>query len=86
MTSEQRTEITRAFSSVNVQPLTDVNFTVNVGSVVPETVVTHLQACPNEVVRILSGLPECRYVVVRDQVVIVEPRTRRIVTVIEHRG
>jgi len=86
VTSEQRTEITRAFSSVNVQPLTDVNFTVNVGSVVPETVVTHLQTCPSEVVRILSGLPECRYVVVRDQVVIVEPRTRRIVTVIERRG
>jgi hypothetical protein len=37
-------------------------------------------------VRILSGLPECRYVVVRDQVVIVEPKTRKIVTVIERRG
>jgi hypothetical protein len=37
-------------------------------------------------VRILQGLPECRFVVVRDQIVIVEPRTRRIVTVIERSG
>jgi len=66
--------------------MTNVNFTVNVGTVVPETVVTHLHACPNEVVRILNGLPECRYVIVRDQVVIVEPKTRKIVTVIERRG
>jgi hypothetical protein len=86
VTSEQRTEITRAFSSVNVQPMNDVNFSVSVGTVVPETVVTHLQACPSEVIRILHGLPECRFVVVRNQVVIVEPKTRKIVTVIERRG
>ncbi|MCD6072209.1 MAG: hypothetical protein K0S42_2725, partial [Microvirga sp.] len=36
--------------------------------------------------RILTGLPECKYIVVRDQIVILEPRTRRIVTVIERRG
>ena len=86
MTSEQRTEITRAFSNVNAQPVTDVNFTVSVGTVIPETVITRLSACPSEVVRILNGLPECRYVIVRDQVVIVEPKTRKIVTVIERRG
>jgi len=86
VTNEQRTEITRAFSSVNVQPMNDVNFAVSVGTVVPETVVTHLQACPSEVVRILHGLPECRFVIVHDQVVIVEPKTRKIVTVIERRG
>ncbi|WP_445504863.1 DUF1236 domain-containing protein [Microvirga sp. G4-2] len=86
VTNEQRTEITRAFSSVRTQPLNDVNFSVSVGTVIPETVVTRLEACPNEVIRILHGLPECRYVIVRDQVVIVEPKTRRIVTVIERRG
>ncbi|MXQ13934.1 DUF1236 domain-containing protein [Microvirga makkahensis] len=59
---------------------------MSVGTVVPDTIVTRLNACPSEVVRILSGLPECRYVIVRDQVVIVEPKTRKIVTVIERRG
>jgi hypothetical protein len=53
--------------------------------VVPTTVTT-LHTCPGEVVRILRGLPECRYIVVRDQIVIVEPGTRKIVTVIERRG
>ncbi|WP_170151364.1 DUF1236 domain-containing protein [Microvirga subterranea] len=85
MTSEQRTEITRAFTSVNVEPVREVNFSVSVGSVVPTTVTT-LHTCPSEVVRILHGLPECRYIVVRDEIVIVEPKTRKIVTVIERRG
>jgi hypothetical protein len=58
---------------------------VNVGTVVPDTVTT-LYDCPDTVERILTGLPECKYVVVRDQVVIIEPRTRKIVTVIERRG
>jgi hypothetical protein len=70
---------------VNVQPLTNVEFSVSVGSTVP-TSVTTLYDCPDNVERILTGLPECKYIVVRDQIVILEPRTRRIVTVIEHRG
>ncbi|MBJ6127041.1 DUF1236 domain-containing protein [Microvirga splendida] len=85
MTSEQRTQISRSFSSVNVQPLTNVEFSVSVGSTVP-TSVTTLYDCPETVRSILTGLPECKYIVVRDQVVILEPRTRRIVTVIERRG
>ncbi|WP_244445308.1 DUF1236 domain-containing protein [Microvirga sp. BSC39] len=85
MTSEQRTQISRSFTSVNVQPLTNVEFSVSVGSTIP-TSVTTLYDCPDNVQRILTGLPECKYIVVRDQVVILEPRTRRIVTVIERRG
>jgi hypothetical protein len=45
-----------------------------------------LYDCPDNVERILTSLPECKYVVVRDQIVIVEPSSRRIVTVIERRG
>jgi hypothetical protein len=85
VTTEQRTQITESFRSVNVQPLTNVTFSVSVGSTIPTTVTT-LYDCPDNVERILSGLPECKYVVVRDQVVIVEPSSRRIVTVIERRG
>jgi Protein of unknown function (DUF1236) len=85
VTSEQRTQISRSFTSVNAQPLTNVEFSVSVGSTVP-TSVTTLYDCPDNVERILTGLPECKYIVVRDQIVILEPRTRRIVTVIEHRG
>jgi hypothetical protein len=45
-----------------------------------------LHTCPSDVVRIIHGLPDCRYVVVRDKIVIVEPSSRRIVTVIERHG
>jgi Protein of unknown function (DUF1236) len=81
LTNEQRTTVTRAFSSVNVTPLTDVNFEVRSGVVLPATV--NLHPCPNEVIHVLSGVRECRFVVVRNQIVIVEPSSRRIVTVIQ---
>jgi hypothetical protein len=62
-----------------------VSFSVSVGATVPASVTT-LQTCPSEVVRLIQGPPECRYIVVRDQIVIVEPSSRRIVTVIERQG
>jgi hypothetical protein len=85
LTSEQRTHVTRAFSTVNVQPLTNVSFSVSVGETIP-TSVTTLHACPGEVVRYLDGLTECRFVIVNNRIVIVEPSSRRIVTIIERTG
>jgi hypothetical protein len=85
LNSEQRTQVSQAFRSIRAEPLRDVNFSVSVGSTVPASVTT-LQTCPSEVVRLIQGLPECRYIVVRDQIVIVEPSSRRIVTVIERQG
>jgi hypothetical protein len=77
--------VTRAFSSVNVQPLTNVNFNVSVGATIPASVTT-LHTCPGEVIRYLDGLTECRFVIVNNRIVIVEPSSRRIVTVIERQG
>jgi Protein of unknown function (DUF1236) len=85
VSNEQRTQIRQSFRTVNVSPVTDVNFSVSVGSTLPTTVTT-LHDCPDTVERLLTGLPECKFIVVRDQIVIVEPRTRRIVTVIERQG
>jgi hypothetical protein len=85
VSSEQRTQLRQHFTHVNVQPLTSVTLDVRPGVIIPADV-TALHTCPPDVVRILQGLPECRFVVVRDQIVIVEPRTRRIVTVIEQSG
>jgi hypothetical protein len=85
VSNEQRTQIRQSFRTVNVSPVTDVNFSVSVGSTLPTTVTT-LHDCPDAVERLLTGLPECKFIVVRDQIVIVEPRTGRIVTVIERQG
>jgi Protein of unknown function (DUF1236) len=84
LSQEQRTTVTRAFSSVNVAPLTSVNFEVRTGVILPATV--NLHPCPNEVIRVLEGIRECRFVIVRNQIVIVEPSSRRIVTVIQRSG
>jgi hypothetical protein len=84
ITTEQRTEISRAFSSVNVESV-DIDIDLSVGVVVPERVTT-LHTCPGEVIRILQGLPSCRYIVVRNRIVIINPSTRRVVTIIERRA
>ncbi|GGC80726.1 DUF1236 domain-containing protein [Chelatococcus reniformis] len=84
ITTEQRTQITRSFSSVKVEPTTNVNFTVSTGTVVPTTIELH--AVPAEIVRIVPEWRRYRYIVVRDQIVIIEPGTRKIITIIERTG
>jgi Protein of unknown function (DUF1236) len=66
---------------VNVTPLSNVNFSISVGTAIPATV--DLVELPPEVVRIVPAYRGYRYFVVRNQIVIVEPSTRKIVTVIE---
>lgn len=83
LTTEQRTQVTQAFRTINVQPVTET-FAVSVGATVPGTVT--LNDCPDAVERLLTGLPECKFVIVKDQIVIVEPRQKRVVTVIERRS
>ena len=81
LSSEQRTQITRSFSSVRVSPVTNVNFAVSVGTVIPTTVELH--EVPAEIVRIVPAYRGYRFFIVRNEIVIVEPGSRRIVTVIE---
>jgi hypothetical protein len=69
---------------VNVAPVTNVNFEVRTGTVLPATV--NLHPCPRQVIDILTGIRECQFVIVKNEIVIVEPSSRRIVTVIERRG
>jgi hypothetical protein len=84
LTPEQRTQITRSFTSVTVRPVTAVNFSVAVGTVIPTTVELH--EVPAEVVRVVPAYRGYRYFVVGNQIVIVEPSARRIVAVIERTG
>jgi hypothetical protein len=85
LSAENRTEVTRVFSSVRTEPVTNVNFNIAVGTVVPTTV-TALHECPSEVERLITGLPDCRFIVVRDKIVLVEPSSRRIVLVLDRQG
>jgi uncharacterized protein DUF1236 len=84
LSSEQRSEVTQAFTSKSVNTVSNVNFDVSVGTTVTSDV--HLAPVPDEVVRILPQYRGYRYVVVRDEIVIVEPRTKRVVEVISKSG
>lgn len=81
---EQRTRLDRAITRLDTKPIRNVNFSVSVGTTVPRSVSLH--RVPTSIVSVVPQYRDYNYFLVRDQVVIVEPRTHRIVDVIEHRG
>lgn len=81
---QQRTRISASISHLNVQPLTSVNFSLSVGTVVPRDV--RLQPLPAEVVEIVPQYRGYNFVLVKDEIVIVEPSTYKIVTVLPYSG
>lgn len=83
MPPEKAAKISDVISREKVQSVENVNFSVSVGVNVPSTVVVH--PLPASIVEIVPEYRGYDYVVVHDEIVIVEPRTRKIVTVV-HRG
>ena len=81
---QQRTRINTSISHLNVQPLTNVNFSLSAGTVVPRDV--RLQPLPAEVVEILPQYRGYDFVLVKDEIVIVEPSSYKIVTVLPYSG
>jgi Protein of unknown function (DUF1236) len=78
---EKRTEIRETLVRRDVKPVTNVNFSVSVGVSVPPRVT--LYELPPSVVELVPQYRGYRYTVVRDEIVIIDPRTRRIVEVID---
>jgi hypothetical protein len=84
LNDQQRSRISATISQQKVKPLTNVNFSVSVGTVVPRTV--RVQTVPSAIVSIVPQYRGYSYFVVEDRIVIVEPKTKKIVTVIEQSG
>jgi Protein of unknown function (DUF1236) len=80
LTSEQRTKISSVVKSHSEARVSNVNFSVSVGTVVPRTV--RLVALPEEVIVIHPAWRGFRFFIVNEQIVIVEPDTLRIVAVL----
>ena len=81
LSTEERTQITSVIKEQRVQPVTNVNFSISVGTHVPRDAT--FQTLPERVVTIY---PECRrykYILVKEQIVIVDPDTYEIVAVLE---
>jgi Protein of unknown function (DUF1236) len=81
-TTEQRTKIRETvFKGSNAPRVSSVNFSINVGTVVPRTV--RIIEVPEVIVDVHPEWRGYRYFIVNEELVIVEPDTLRIVAVIE---
>lgn len=82
LSTEQRTTIRTVIKKQNVQPVTNVNFTISVGSKVPRTGVRFYPVF-NELVQIYPSWRGYQYFLVGDQIIVVNPRTHEIVAVLD---
>lgn len=81
ITSEKRTTIKQTITQTDVEPVRDVNFSVNVGVAIPQTVELH--PLPPRVVEIVPQYRNYRYFLLADgRIVIVQPDTYEIVYVV----
>jgi Protein of unknown function (DUF1236) len=81
-TTEQRTKIRETvFKGRNAPRVSNVNFSLNVGTVVPRTV--RIIEVPELIVDVHPEWRGYRYFIVNEELVIVEPDTLRIVAVVD---
>jgi hypothetical protein len=81
LTTEQRTTIRTSITKQNIRPVTNVNFSISVGTRVPRTVTFY--PLPAEVITIYPGWRGYEFFLVNDEIVVVNPRTLEIVAVLE---
>jgi hypothetical protein len=81
LSTEQRTQISTVIRDQRVQPLNNVNFSISVGTRVPRDVRFH--PLPREVVTIYPEWRGYEFVLVKEQIVVVDPRTFEIVAILE---
>ena len=81
LSTEQRTRITTVIRDQHVAPVNNINFSIAVGTRVPRDVSFH--PLPVEVVTLYPEWRGYEFFLVRDQIVVVDPRTLEIVAVLE---
>jgi hypothetical protein len=81
LSGEQRTKITTVIKGQHIAPVTNVNFSISVGTRVPRDVSFH--PLPTEIVTIYPDWRGYEFILVNDQIVVVNPQTFEIVAVLE---
>jgi hypothetical protein len=79
--TEQRTKIRSHANELRVGRVDNANFSISVGTRVPRSV--HLHAIPSTIIEIVPAWRRYRFVLVRDEIVIIDPDTFEIVAVID---
>jgi hypothetical protein len=80
LSEQQRQQIRDFFAKQKGDRTNGVNFTLAIGSAVPQNV--QLQPLPPEVSSALGGYKADQYVLVGNQLVIVDPNARRVVAIV----
>jgi hypothetical protein len=80
ITTEQRSQIREHLGALRAGRVERVNFNISVGARVPRTVV--IRDLPPAFIRIVPRYRGYKYILVEDEIVIIDPRTLRIVAVI----
>jgi len=81
LSTEQRTKITTVIRDQHISPVTNINFSVSIGTRVPREVGFH--PLPAEIVTYYPDWRGYEFFLVRDQIVVVDPRTLEIVAVFD---
>lgn len=84
VTQEHQSKFNEVIAKQKVKPVTNVNFSVSVGSNVPRSV--RLYDVPRDIVTVYPEYRGKKFVVVRDEIVIIEPSTQRVVAVMPRSG
>jgi hypothetical protein len=84
LSTQQQTSVRESFTRRRIQPVRNVNFSISVGVNVPRNV--RLYPVPVDVVRTVPEYRGYQYTIIEDEIVIIEPRTRRIVEVVGRSG
>ncbi len=79
LTGDQRGRITEVIKKENIRPEPNVNFSLSVGTEVPRTV--RLHRLPREIVEVEPRWRPYEFILVGDEIVIVNPRNFEIVAV-----
>jgi hypothetical protein len=80
LSAEQHAKIWSTLRGEKAERLTNVQFSTTVGGVIPATV--HLYRLPVSIVEYVPQYRDYEYILVGDEILIVDPRTLRIVAVI----
>jgi hypothetical protein len=81
LTTEQKTKVRSVVMGANAPRVNSVNFSINVGTVVPRSV--RVVRVPQTLVEIHPAWRDYMYFVTADEIIIVEPGTLRIVAVLD---
>jgi hypothetical protein len=81
LSGEQRTKISTVIRNQHVAPVTNVNFSISVGTRVPRDVAFH--PLPTEIVTIYPDWRGYEFILVNGQIIVVDPQSFEIVAVID---